>query len=92
MCKPGLSDTNQHVRSTYTEENERGGEGERGREGESRRERQRENGNEGEAIKSQRETPCVGTSGWHSAGCLQSVILTSFPDKQISMLEKDIMI
>ena len=25
-----------------------------------------------------KETPCVGTSGWHSGGCLQSVILTSF--------------
>ena len=42
--------------------------------------------------KSQRETPCVGMSGRHSAACLQSVILTSFPDKQISMLEKYMMI
>lgn len=39
-----------------------------------------------------RETPCVGTSRWHSASCLQSVILTPFPDKQISMLEKYIII
>lgn len=39
-----------------------------------------------------REMPCVGMSGWHSAGCLQSVILTPFPDKQISMWEKYIVL
>lgn len=50
----------------------------------------REKRSEEEALRV-RETPCVGTSGWHSASCLQSVILTPFPYKQISMREKYIM-
>lgn len=41
MCKPGLSDINQDVRSIYAEEDGVGG-GERGREGENKRRRERE--------------------------------------------------
>lgn len=85
MCKLRLSETNPDTWSTYPTHP---------RESESEEERERRrvwvdsSGVERESVREAvrvREMPCVGMSGWHSAGCLQSVILTPFPDKQISM-------
>lgn len=63
--------------------------------GEQRRERERGRGRMGmkeKLLRVKERRPVWARLGGTLLSCLRSVILTSFPDKQISMLEKDIMI